>query len=180
GTVPLLSASLYNPADGFDDRGSGRDMYWCGLSHMGLAQDTAVWQAAEAYLEGSISYATDVLGAACPDGSLGTVAGLSMVNAPPSQPAGATMAGSPAETGCSSPSPTATSIDFVNDSASDALDVYWYDASCQEHLYATIPPQMQLLQTMTTGDVWHLRSHSTHSLIGTATGNGAAQTVIAT
>jgi hypothetical protein len=66
GTVTLYPASLYNPATGFDDRGSGRDLYWCGYSHLGLAQSTAVWLSAQQYLNGSQSYSADGFGAACP------------------------------------------------------------------------------------------------------------------
>lgn len=76
GTVPLYSANLYNPIQRFDDRGSGHDLYWCGVSHMGLAQSSTVWQASVSYLVGSTDYTSDGIGAGCPDGSDGTVSGL--------------------------------------------------------------------------------------------------------
>jgi hypothetical protein len=82
GTVPLYSASVYNRARGFDDRGLGHNMYWCGYSHMGLAQSTAVWTAAESYLEGASTPLVDTSGALCPDGTQGSLAGLSLIGAP--------------------------------------------------------------------------------------------------
>jgi hypothetical protein len=184
GTVPLFSANLYNPANGFDDRGTGRDMYWCGLSHMGLAQDTAVWQSAEAFLEGRVSYATDVVGAACPDGGLGTIANLNLVGAQPAQPANAVgLSGPASDMGCSPATtrttPIRTSITVDNNSTTDSIDLYWHDPSCQEVLYATIPPQMHLTQTAYVGDVWHIRLHSGGALIGTATATAHPQTIVA-
>ena len=76
GTVPLFSTNLYNPIRSFDDRGAGHDMYWCAVSHLGLAQSTAVWAASVAYLEGAADYSTDALGAQCPDGSYGSASDL--------------------------------------------------------------------------------------------------------
>ena len=90
GTVPLLSASVYNPATGFDDRGAGRDMYWCGYSHMGLAQATDVWQTAEAYVDGNADYSTDTIGAMCPGGGEGTLAGTGLVTAASAPPSAST------------------------------------------------------------------------------------------
>jgi pimeloyl-ACP methyl ester carboxylesterase len=183
GTVPLYSASLYNPATGFDDRGAGRDMYWCGLSHMGLAQDTSVWQSAEAYLEGQVSYATDVLGAACPGGGLGTIAGMNLVGAAASEPAGAVGPGPTSDTSCSpAATPTApmhTSITIVNSSATDSLDLYWQGPGCRSELYATIPPQMQMTQSAYVGDMWRLESSSTGVVIGTISTTAANGTVVA-
>ena len=80
GTVPLYSASLYNPAAGFDDRGAGTaDMFWCAISHFGLAQSTTVWQSAVAYLEGA-PLVGDVYGSLCPDGTFGSLAGLGLLD----------------------------------------------------------------------------------------------------
>jgi hypothetical protein len=181
--VPLFSANLYNPADGFDDRGAGRDMYWCGLSHEGLAQDTTVWQVAEAYLEGQVSYASDVLGAACPGGGLGSIDGLNLVGAAASRPPGARSLSSPSITTCSPSAaptiPTRTTLTFENSSAADGLDLYWYDPSCRETFYATIPPQMELTQTAYVGDVWHIRLHFNGALIGTVTASATSQTIVA-
>jgi len=183
GTVPLLSANLYNPANGFDDRGDGRDMYWCGLSHMGLAQDTAVWQSAEAYLEGQVSYATDVLGASCPGGGLGTIANLNLVGAAASEPAGAQAPGPTSDTSCStaasSVAPVETPMTIINSSATDSIQLYWYDPSCHQQLYATIPPQMQLTQGAYVGDVWHLVSQASGSLLGTVATTAEHHTIVA-
>lgn len=179
GTVPLLSANLYNPANGFDDRGDGRDMYWCGLSHMGLAQDTTVWQSAEAYLEGRTSYSEDALGAYCPDGSMGTIANLGLVLAPPSEPAGAVPPGPAADTSCSPSTATAapvkTSITLMDDTAGP-IDLSWYDPKCAEEEYATVWPQMQLTQDTYVGQMWHLRANG--SLVGTIKAAPASQTVV--
>ena len=181
GTVPLFSASLYNPQTRFDDRGTGRNVYWCGLSHMGLAQDTAVWQSAEAYLEGGVSYAADALGAYCPDGSLGSIANLGLVLAAPSEPAGAVPPGPTSDTACSpstaTSAPIETSITIVDDTAGP-LDLSWYDPTCQEQKYATIQPQIQLTQGTYAGQIWHLRSNG--SLIGTIHAGTKPQTVVAT
>jgi len=76
GTVPLVSANLFNPTRSFDYRGNGRNLYWCGVSHMGLAQSTAVWQAALSYLVGTTDYSADSIGAPCLDGSNGSVSRL--------------------------------------------------------------------------------------------------------
>jgi len=183
GTVPLYSASLYNPATNFDDRGAGRDMYWCGYSHSGLAQSTAVWETAEAYLEGRVSYAVDVLGAACPDGGLGTIASLNLVGASGKQPVGAAPPDATSITSCSpanmATAPAPATITFENNSATDELDLYWYDPSCRETLYATIPPQMELTQMAYIGDVWHIRLHSSGALIGTAIASATPQTITA-
>jgi len=182
GTVPLFSANLYNPANGFDDRGSGRDMYWCGLSHMGLAQDTAVWQIAEAYLEGDVSYATDAVGAACPGGGLGTIANLNLVGAAASEPAGAQAPGPTSNTSCSAAAsamaPVETSMTIINSSATDSIDLYWYDSSCHQELYARIPPQMQVTRNSFVGDVWHLVSQSSGSLLGTVATTTAQQQIV--
>jgi hypothetical protein len=80
GTVPLLSASVYNPATKFDDRGAGHNMYWCAISHMGLAQSTAVWQAAEQFVEGAVDDSADTIaaGGGCTDGTSGSVARLGL------------------------------------------------------------------------------------------------------
>jgi pimeloyl-ACP methyl ester carboxylesterase len=183
GTVPLFSANVYNPAAHFDDRGSGRDMYWCGLSHEGLAQYTSVWESAEAYLEGRVSYATDVLGAACPDGGLGTIATLNLVGASGKQPTGAEPPGSALIRSCSpattAVAPTLSSITFKDDSATNQLDLYWYGPTCRETLYATIPPQMELTQMAYIGDVWHIRLRTSGVLIGTAIASATPQTIVA-
>jgi len=183
GTVPLLSANLYNPANGFDYRGDGRDMYWCGLSHQGLAQDTAVWQSAEAYLEGQVSYATDVLGAACSGGGLGTIANLNLIGASASEPAGAQAPGPTSDTSCSaaasSVAPVETSMTIINSSATGPIQLYWYDPTCHQQLYATIPPQMQLTQRAYVGDVWHLVSHSSGSSLGTVATTAEHQIIVA-
>jgi pimeloyl-ACP methyl ester carboxylesterase len=78
GTVPLYSASVFNPSKGFDGRGRGHNVYWCGISHFGLAWSTPVWTASEAFLEGSSDYTTDQVGpgGGCPNGSIGSVAPL--------------------------------------------------------------------------------------------------------
>lgn len=81
GTVPLYSASVYDPATNFDDRGLGHNMYWCGISHEGLAQSTAVWQQAEAYLEGAPNPTRDSAGNDCPDGTYGSIASLGLIGA---------------------------------------------------------------------------------------------------
>ena len=80
GTVPLLSAALYNPAAGFDERGGAHNEYWCGVSHLGLAQVTAVWTAAEAYFEGTMTPQSDTVGQRCPGGGLGSVGALGLVS----------------------------------------------------------------------------------------------------
>lgn len=84
GTVPLFSASAYDPlaSPPVDDRGTGRNMYWCGYSHMGLAQSTAVWLSAVAYLTGSTNYSHDAMGALCPGGTEGPLAGTGLVGTP--------------------------------------------------------------------------------------------------
>ncbi len=77
GTVPLFSASLYNPSASFDDTGSSSsNMYWCAVSHLGLAQSTAVWAAAALFFEGTTAFMQDSVGATCPDGSLGSISYL--------------------------------------------------------------------------------------------------------
>ncbi len=78
GTVPLYSANLFNPAKDFDHRGGAHNLYWCGISHLGLAHSTAVWSVANQILEGVVSYSADAMGPGgmCPDGSAGTAAGL--------------------------------------------------------------------------------------------------------
>lgn len=50
-------------------------------------------------------------------------------------------------------------------------------AKHQQH-YATIPPQMQLTQSAYVGDVWHLVSQSSGSLIGTVSTTPNHQTVV--
>ena len=79
GSVPLFSASLYDPQSNFDDRGGAHDMYWCSYSHMGLAHSTAVWQASKQYLEGTSDPSRDSIGAMCPYGGAGTVATAGLV-----------------------------------------------------------------------------------------------------
>jgi len=81
-TVPLYSASVYDPATDFDDRGLGHNMYWCGISHEGLAQSTAVWQQADAYLDGELNPTVDSAGDTCPDGTYGSIASLGLIGAP--------------------------------------------------------------------------------------------------
>jgi pimeloyl-ACP methyl ester carboxylesterase len=183
GTVPLYSANLYDPQNGFDDRGDGRDMYWCGLSHMGLAQDTGVWQSSLAYLDGQVSYATDVLGSGCPGGGEGSIAGLGLVGAPPSEPAGAVPPGSASATSCSPAtavkSPAQASVTIINSSATDTLDLYWEAPGCLSELYATIPPQMQLTQAAYIGDIWRLKDATTGAAIGTISTASPKMTVVA-
>jgi hypothetical protein len=185
GTVPLYSANVYDPAAGLDDRGNAHDMYWCAVSHMGLAWSTPVWQTAVAYLDGSSSYATDQLGpgGGCPDGTLGSLAGLNLIGSATAQPAGAVTPGPVSDTSCSPgktrAAPIPTSITVENNSTTDSIDLYWYDPSCREELYATIPPQMQLQQSAYAGDVWHLKSPSTGLLLGTVTAVATPQTVVA-
>jgi pimeloyl-ACP methyl ester carboxylesterase len=82
GTVPLYSANLHNPSASFDDEGDAHDMYWCAYSHMGLAQSTAVWQRAEAYLVGASTSGSDTIGGLCPHGDEGSLAQLSLVSVP--------------------------------------------------------------------------------------------------
>ena len=76
GTVPLYSASVRNPAVGFDDTGGAHNIYWCAVSHFGLAWSTPVWQSAAAYFAGATEPSSDALGGACPDGSAGSAAPL--------------------------------------------------------------------------------------------------------
>ena len=77
GTVPLYSASLHNPSKSFDDRGAGHNMYWCAVSHFGLAWSTSVLTASEAFLDGWIITADTVgPGGSCPDGTVGSVSAL--------------------------------------------------------------------------------------------------------
>jgi hypothetical protein len=72
-----------------------------------------------------------------------------------------------------------TSITIDNNSATHSIALYWYDPSCHERLYATIPPQMQLQQSAYVGDVFHLRLLSTGSFIGTVRAVTASQTIVA-
>jgi hypothetical protein len=99
GTVPLYSASLYDPATEFDDRGLGHNMYWCGISHDGLAQSTSVWQDAEAYLEGALNPTVDSAGNTCPDGTYGSIASLGLIGAPANTAITLTAAPNPAVAG---------------------------------------------------------------------------------
>ena len=183
GTVPLYSASLYDLAVGLDDRGNAHDMYWCAVSHFGLAWSTPVWQAAVGYLDGSVSYASDLIGpgGACPDGTDGSLTGSPLIGAQATLPSGSVAPGPATDTICSaSTSPTvplATSFTIENDLAAP-VDLEWYDPSCREVLYAEIPPQMQLTQKDYGGDVWHLRSPVGGSLIGTITAAATPQTVV--
>ena len=175
GTVPLYSANLYDPAVGLDDRGNAHDMYWCGVSHFGLAWSTPVWQAAVSYLDGSVSYAADLIGpgGACPDGTDGSLTGSPLIGAPATPPVGQSPPDRRTDATCSASTaptaPLATSFTIENHSAAP-VDLEWYDPSCQEVLYAEIPPQMQLTQKDYVGDVWHLRSPADGSLIGTVDG----------
>jgi hypothetical protein len=183
GTVPLYSANLYDPSVGLDDRGNAHDMYWCGVSHFGLAWSTPVWQAAVNYLDGSVSYAADLIGpgGACPDGTDGSLTGSPLIGAQATAPSGSVAPGPATDTTCSTSTtaaaPVATSFTIENDSAAP-VDLEWYDPSCQEVLYAEIPPQMQLAQKDYVGDVWHVRSKTDGSLIGTITAVAAPQTVV--
>ena len=183
GTVPLYSANLYDPSVGLDDRGNAHDMYWCGVSHFGLAWSTPVWQAAVNYLEGSVSYAADLIGpgGGCPDGTDGSLTGSPLIGAQATLPSGSVAPGPATDTTCSASTapaaPLATSFTVENDSAAP-VDLEWYDPSCQEVLYAEIPPQMQLTQKDYVGDVWHLREPAGGSLIGTVTAAATSQTVV--
>lgn len=76
GTVPLFSASVRNPTVGFDDSGGAHDIYWCAVSHFGLAWSTPVWQSAAAYFAAASEPSSDALGGACPDGSAGSASTL--------------------------------------------------------------------------------------------------------
>ncbi|MBV9100112.1 MAG: hypothetical protein JOZ46_01390 [Candidatus Dormibacteraeota bacterium] len=73
GTVPLWSASVYNPSTGFDDRGGAHDLYWCGVSHFGLVWSSAVWASSLNYLTGATTYNADQVGGVCPDGTTGSL-----------------------------------------------------------------------------------------------------------
>ena len=183
GTVPLYSANLYDPAVGLDDRGNAHDMYWCGVSHFGLAWSTPVWQAAVNYLEGSVSYAADLIGpgGGCPDGTDGSLTGSPLIGAQATLPSGSVAPGPATDTTCSASTaptaPLATSFTIENDSAAP-VDLEWYGPSCEEVLYAEIPPQMQLTQKDYVGDVWHLREPADGPLIGTVTATTTPQTVV--
>ena len=106
GTVPFYSASLDSPWVGFDDRGNGHNMYWCGYSHMGLAQSTFVWLVAESYLEGSTDFTADSAGLGCPTGGDGSLPGLLTLPAP----AATTIALSPAS---ANPSVSGQTVTFT-------------------------------------------------------------------
>ncbi len=185
GTVPLYSANVYDPTTGLDDRGAAHDMYWCGVSHFGLAWSTPVWQAAVSYLDGSVSYAQDLIGpgGGCPNGTDGSLTGSPLVGATIAPPAGSVAPGPASTTACSpeaAPSPpVGSSITVLNTSTTDSIDLYWEAPGCQSELYATIPAQMQLTQSAYVGDVWNLQSHSTGALLGTVSTTATHQIVIA-
>jgi hypothetical protein len=68
---------------------------------------------------------------------------------------------------------------IINSSAKDSIQLYWYDPSCHQQLYATIPPQMQLTQGAYVGDVWHLVSQASGSLLGTVATTAEHHTIVA-
>lgn len=76
GTVPLYSASLFNPATKFDLRNGQHDLYYCAISHQGLAQSPVVWSNAKAFFEGTDF--TDRIAQLCPGGTAGDLAGVSL------------------------------------------------------------------------------------------------------
>lgn len=76
GTVPLNSANVYDPAKRFDDRNGAHDLYFCGVSHQGLAQSEVVWEFAAPFLGGSATYTHDDVKLGCPDSTDGTLQGV--------------------------------------------------------------------------------------------------------
>jgi hypothetical protein len=68
---------------------------------------------------------------------------------------------------------------IINSSATGPIQLYWYDPTCHQQLYATIPPQMQLTQRAYVGDVWHLVSHSSGSSLGTVATTAEHQIIVA-
>jgi pimeloyl-ACP methyl ester carboxylesterase len=140
-------------------------------------------QAAASYLDGSASYAADLIGpgGGCPDGTDGSLTGSPLIGAPATPPSGSVAPGPAVDTTCSASTapaaPLPTSFTIENDSAV-SVDLEWYDPSCQEVLYAQIPPQMQLTQKDYVGDVWHLRSQADGSLIGTVKAAATQDTMV--
>jgi hypothetical protein len=80
GTVPLVSADVYNPARHLDYRSAAHNLYFCGISHVALAQSPIVWEFAEPFLEGPDDYTHDDVKLGCPDGSDGTLQGVGLGN----------------------------------------------------------------------------------------------------
>jgi pimeloyl-ACP methyl ester carboxylesterase len=78
GTVPLNSANVYDPGTGLDYRGGAHDLYFCGVSHQGLAQSEVVWQFAAAFLDGTVDYTHDDVKLGCPDSTDGTLQGVNL------------------------------------------------------------------------------------------------------
>jgi hypothetical protein len=99
GTVELNSANVYDPGTGLDYRNGAHDLYFCGISHQGLAQSTLVWEFAGPWLEGSFDYTHDDVKLGCPDTTDGTLQGVDLGNT-----ASAAAARTAAATGPASPS----------------------------------------------------------------------------